>query len=175
MRTDGTTNKNPSSAQLLVDNFASAVGVSYASDVLPEGNARAGLSPYTAKLIGRYSFSEGGLKGLSVGTNLRWESGKVIGYGQTTKLFNFAGLQNYPGQVSDLSKEYKTGSVIAGGAFINYSRRILNNNVRWKIQLNAQDFFSEQGLRRVAVNGDGSPVWALNPPRAYELSNSFDF
>jgi len=47
--------------------------------------------------------------------------------------------------------------------------------VRWKIQLNAQDLFSEQGLRRVAVNGDGSPIWALNPPRAYELSNSFDF
>ena len=28
---------------------------------------------------------------------------------------------------------------------------------------------------RVAVNGDGSPVWTLNPPRAYELTNSFDF
>lgn len=175
LRVDGTNNRNPSTSQLLVDNFANAVGVSYASDVLPEGNARAGLSPYTAKLTGRYSFPEGWIKGVSVGTNLRWESGKVIGYGQTTKLFNFGGLQNYPGQVSDLSREYKTGSVIAGGAFLNYSRRILNNKVRWKIQLNAQDLFSEQGLRRVAVNGDGSPVWALNPPRAYELSNSFDF
>ena len=175
MRVDGTNNKNPSTSQLLIDNFASVVGVSYASDVLPEGNARAGLSPYTAKLIGRYSFSEGRLKGLSIGTNLRWESGKVIGYGQTTKLFNFGGLQNYPGQVSDLSREYKTSAVIAGGMFINYSRRILNNKVRWKIQLNAQDLFSEQGLRPVAVNGDGTPVWALNPPRVFELSNSFEF
>ena len=175
LRTDGTNSRNPSTAQLLVDNFASGVGASYAADVLPEGNARAGLSPYTAKLIGRYNVSEGRLRGLSLGTSLRWESGKVIGYGQTTKLFNFGGLQNYPGQVSDLSREYKTGSVIAGGTFINYSRRILGNRVRWKVQLNAQDLFSEQGLRRVAVNGDGSPVWALNPPRAYELSNSFDF
>ena len=175
MRADGTTNKNPSTSQLLVDNFASVVGVSYASDVLTEGNQRAGLSPYTAKLTGRYNVADGRLKGLSLGTNLRWESGKVIGYGQTTKLFNFGGLQNYPGLVSDLSREYKTGSVIAGGAFIHYSWRILSNKVRWKIQLNAQDLFSAQGLRRVAVNGDGSPVWALNPPRAYELSNSFDF
>ena len=175
LRTDGTNNRNPSTAQLLVDSFATGVGASYAADVLPEGNARAGLSPYTAKLVGRYSLSEGKLKGLSLGTSLRWESGKVIGYGQTTKAFNFGGLQNYPGQVSDLSREYKTGAVIAGGTFINYSRRILNNKVRWKIQLNAQDLFSEQGLRRVAVNGDGSPIWALNPPRAYELSNSFDF
>lgn len=175
LRTDGTNSRNPSTAQLLVDSFATGVGASYAADVLPEGNARAGLSPYTAKLVGRYSLSEGKLKGLSLGTNLRWESGKVIGYGQTTKAFNFGGLQNYPGQVSDLSREYKTGAVIAGGTFINYSRRILNNKVRWKIQLNAQDLFSEQGLRRVAVNGDGSPIWALNPPRAYELSNSFDF
>lgn len=175
MRTDGTTNRNPSSAQLLADNFASVVGVSYASDVLTEGNKRAGLAPYTAKLTGRRSFSDGWLKGVSAGTSLRWESGKVIGYGQTTKLFNFGGLQNYPGQVSDLSREYRTGPVLAGGAFVTYSRRILNNKARWKIQLNAQDLFSEQGLRRVAVNGDGSPVWALNPPRAYELSNSFDF
>jgi hypothetical protein len=175
MRVDGTTSKNPSTSQLLIDNFASVVGVSYASDVLTEGNQRAGLSPYTAKLTGRYNFADGILKGLSFGTNLRWESGKVIGYGQTTKLFNFGGLQNYPGLVSDLNREYKTGSIIAGGTFVSYSRRILKNKVRWKIQLNAQDLFSEQGLRRVGVNGDGSPVWALNPPRAYELTNSFDF
>jgi len=77
--------------------------------------------------------------------------------------------------VSDLNTEYKTGQVLAGGMMLNYTRRILNNRVRWKVQLNAQDLFSEQGLRRVAVNGDGSPVWAVSPPRAYELSNSFDF
>lgn len=172
MRVDGTTT---SSSQLLKDNFASVVGVSYASDILTEGNARAGLSPYTAKLIGRYRFTAGRLKGVSVGANLRWESGKVVGYGQTTKLFNFGGLENYSGLVSDLSKEYKTGSIIAGGMFISYSRPILKNRLRWKIQLNAQDLFSAQGLRQNAVNGDGSPIWALNPPRSYELTNTFEF
>jgi hypothetical protein len=175
MRRDGTNKLNPSTAQLMQDFFAGGVGASYVADIAPEGTARGGLSPYTAKLNGRYSFSEGRLKGLSLGTNLRWESGKVIGYGTTTMLYNFGGLENYPGQASDLSKEYMTGSLIAGGMFINYSRRVLNNKVRWKIQLNAQDLFSEQGLRRVAVNGDGSPVWAMSPSRAYELTNSFDF
>jgi len=105
MRIDGTRAPAVSNSQLLRDNFASVVGVSYASDILPAGNARAGLSPYTGKLVGRYSFTEGRLKGLGIGTSLRWESGKVIGYGQTTKALNFGGLEGYLGLVSDLNTE----------------------------------------------------------------------
>jgi hypothetical protein len=126
-------------------------------------------------VVGRYRFSEGRLKGVSVGANLRWESAKIIGYGETSRIFNFGGLENYSGRASDLSVEYRTDPVIAGGMFVGYTRKIFRNKVQWRVQLNAQNIFSETGLRAIAANADSSPVWAMNPPRVYELTNSFQF
>jgi outer membrane receptor protein involved in Fe transport len=175
LRVDGTNNTTVSSSTPLTNQFVSAIAANWVNEVLSEGTSNRGISPYTAKLVGRYSFSEGRLKGLGIGTNLRWESGKVIGYGQKTAAFNFGGLENYAGPASDLSKEFKSDTVIAGGMVLNYSRKILNDRVRWKIQCNAQNLFSKTGLRAVAANSDGSPVWAVSPPRTYELANSFEF
>jgi hypothetical protein len=175
LRVDGTNNANPSSSTLLTTQFVNAIAGNWVNEILSEGTSNRGISPYTGKLVGRYSFTEGRLKGLGLGSNLRWESGKVIGYGQKTTAFNFGGLENYAGPASDLSREYKTGSVIAGGIVLSYSRRILSDRVRWKIQFNAQNLFNKIGLRAVAANADGSPVWAVSPPRGYELTNSFDF
>ena len=175
LRVDGTNNKNPSSSTLLTTQFVNTIAANWVNEVLAEGTSNRGIAPYTGKLVGRYSFTEGRLKGLGIGTNLRWESGKVIGYGQKTTSFNFGGLENYAGPASDLTKEYKSGSIIAGGMVLNYSRKIMSDRVRWKIQFNAQNLFSKTGLRAVAANSDGSPIWAVAPPRAYELSNSLDF
>jgi outer membrane receptor for ferric coprogen and ferric-rhodotorulic acid len=175
LRVDGTNNTNPSSSTLLTNQFVSAIAANWVNEVLSEGTSNRGIAPYTGKLVARYSFTAGRLKGLGVGTNLRWESGKVIGYGQKTTAFNFGGLENYAGPASDLTRDYKSDSIIAGGMVLNYSRKIMSDRVRWKIQVNAQNLFSKTGLRAAAANSDGSPVWAVSPPRAYELSNSFDF
>jgi hypothetical protein len=172
---DGTNNTTTSSSTPLTNQFVSAIAANWVNEILSEGTSNRGIAPYTGKLVGRYSFTAGRLKGLGIGTNLRWESGKVIGYGQKTAPFNFGGLENYAGPASDLTKEYKSDAIIAGGMVLNYSRKIMSDRVRWKIQLNAQNLFSKTGLRAVAANSDGSPVWAVSPPRAYELSNSFDF
>ena len=126
-------------------------------------------------MVGRYAFTEGRLRGFVLGTNLRWESSKVVGYANTTKVLSVGGLQNYPVIVSDVAREYRTDPVFAGGAFASYSRRILGDKVRWKVQLNAQDVFSKVGLRVIAANGDGSPIWAMSPSRAYELTHRFEF
>jgi hypothetical protein len=175
LRVNGTTDAI-SSSDLLKTNFANSVLSRYGSEIASEGTSNRGVAPYSAKLVGRYGFSEGSLKGLSIGTNLRWESGKVVGYGTATKNLSIGGVENYPVIVSDpSSREYRTDPVFAGGAFASYSRRIFSNKIRWKVQFNAQDLFSKVGLRVIAANGDGSPVWAMSPSRAYELSNSFEF
>jgi outer membrane receptor protein involved in Fe transport len=175
LRVDGTNSTTASSSTPLTTQFVSAIAANWVNEILSEGTSNRGIAPYTGKLVGRYSFTAGSLKGLGLGTNLRWESGKVIGYGQKTAAFNIGGLENYSGPASDLTKEYKSDPIIAGGMVLNYSRKIMNDRVRWKIQCNAQNLFSKTGLRAVAANSDGSPVWAVSPPRAYELSNSFEF
>ncbi len=175
MRVDGSSGSTVSSSNLLQTNFANTIAGNFVSELLREGVSNRGISDYTAKLVGRYKFNDGRLKGFTVGANLRWESGKVLGYGRVPTTFNFGGLQNYPGLINDLENEYRGKSVIAGGMFVSYGRRIFNNKVNWRVQLNAQELFSEQGLRVFAANGDGSPVYAIAPPRSFQLTNSFDF
>ncbi|HEY1068903.1 MAG TPA: hypothetical protein VGE52_22470, partial [Pirellulales bacterium] len=173
LRLDGTT--TTAASNRLVDQFASVIASNYVNEILKEGISNRGISEYTARLVGRYKFLEGAFKGLTIGTNLRWESGKVLGYAQKDTTFNFGGLSNYPGRVSDTSKEYRGSTQLSGGMFLSYGRRIFGGKVGWRVQLNAQNLFGEKGLRVFAANPDGSPIWAMAPARTFELSNSFEF
>lgn len=173
LRADGTT--TTASSMRLVDTFANTIAGNYVNEILKEGISNRGISEYTARLVGRYKFLEGGLKGLTVGTNLRWESGKVLGYAQKNTTFNFGGLENFPGRVSDTSQEHRGDPALSGGMFLSYGRRIFSGKINWRVQLNAQNLFGETGLRVFAANPDGSPIWAMAPARTFELSNSFEF
>jgi hypothetical protein len=176
LRLDGTTGAaGTASSTLLRDQFANNLAALWVNEIQNEGTSNRGISPYNLKLVGRYKFVEGRLKGLNIGTNLRWESAKIIGYGRAPFTFNFGGLSNYAGEVSNPTKEYKSDRVIAGGMVVSYSRKIWNERVRWRLQLNAQNLFNETGLRPIGANPDGSAIWARNPDRVYELSNSFEF
>ena len=173
LRADGTT--TTASSTRLMDTFVNTIAGNYVNEILKEGISNRGVSEYTARLVGRYKILEGGLKGLTVGTNLRWESGKVLGYAQKDTTFNFGGLENFPGRVSDTAKEHRGDPTLSGGMFLSYGRRIFGGRIGWRVQLNAQNVFGEQGLRVFAANPDGSPIWAMAPARSFELSNSFEF
>lgn len=173
LRIDGT---NAGTSTLVETRFVDTIAANYVNEILGEGTANRGIAEYSAKLVARYKFLEGALNGLSVGANLRWESGKILGYGRVPSTFNFGGLDNYPGIVSDVANEHIGDSIIAGGMFVGYNRKIFNDKVRWRVQLNAQNIFNnEQGLRVIAANGDGSPIYGVAPPISFELSNSFEF
>jgi hypothetical protein len=59
---------------------------------------------------------------------------------------------------------------------VSCNRKVFNDRVRWRVQLNAQHIFNrEQGMRVIAANADGSPVGGIAPPKTFELSNSFEF
>ena len=176
LRIDGTNGNTTSTSTLIQARFVDTIASNYVNEILGEGTSNRGIAEYTSKLVARYKFNDGMLKGLNVGANLRWESGKIIGYGEIPASFDFGGLSNFPGIVSDVGNEYVGDSIIAGGMFVSYTRKIFNDRVRWRVQLNAQNIFNtEQGLRVIAANGDGSPVWGVAQPRTYELSNSFEF
>ena len=173
LRADGST--TTASSTRLVDTFVNTIAGNYVNEILKEGISNRGISEYTARLVGRYKFTEGRLRGLTLGSNLRWESGKVLGYAQKETTFNFGGLSNFPGRVSDTTREYRGDPQLAGGMFASYGRRIFGGRIGWRVQFNAQNLFGEHGLRVFAANPDGSPIWAMAPARTYELSNSFEF
>ena len=173
LRTDGT---NTGSATLIETRFVDTIASNYVNEIISEGTANRGIAEYTAKLVARYKFLEGALNGLTIGANLRWESGKILGYGRIPATFDFGGLDNFPGVVSDVANEHVGDNIIAGGMFVSYNRKIFNDKIRWRVQLNAQNIFnSEKGLRVIAANGDGSPIYGIAQPNTFELSNSFEF
>jgi hypothetical protein len=155
--------------------FADNVGAEYTAGTAFIGTSNRGVSEYTSTAVARYKFVEGALKGLTIGANLRWESGKIIGYKLKPATLNFGGLDNYAGQVYDVDAPYESDAVLTGGMQASYRRKIFSGRVMWRVQLNAQNLFSETGLRTIGANSDGSPVYGMNPARAYELSNTFEF
>jgi len=135
--------------------------------------------PYTLQIaaiaVTEGAHIEGSLKGLTIGTNLRWESGKIIGYRLKPATFSFGGLDNYAGQTYDVDAPFTSKAILTGGMQTSYRCKIYGGRIGWRVQFNAQNLFSETGLRKIGANSDGSPVWGIAPARAFELSNSFEF
>lgn len=175
LRTDGTNSTNPSTSTLLSESFRNTVASNYISNIVTEGTSNVGVPEYLATLVANYKFREGFLKGFSVGGNLRWESSKIFGYQQIDTVYNLGGLENEPGKVADITHPWMSDPVITGGLMFNYARKIFDDRVNWKVQLNAQNLFSEHGLRIIRVNPDNSPVWGIARPLTFTLSNTFDF
>ncbi len=175
LRTDGSTNANPSTATLISTSFANAVAANYVGNILKEGTSNPGISEYTFRLVTNYAFRQGPLKGFSIGANAGWEKGKIVGFALLNTTFNVGGLDNYAGTVSDPNRPFIRSSTLSGGAFAGYRKKIYGDKVMWKIQLNAQNLFGEHGLRQISINPDQSKVWGVAQPRTWELSNSFDF
>jgi outer membrane receptor for ferric coprogen and ferric-rhodotorulic acid len=96
-----------------------------------EGAVRA-VRRETANLTTRYSFTQGGLRGLSVGTSARYALGKAR-----------AGLSS--GGVVVLPPT-KTDDYVLVNPFVSYRRKVLGRN--WTLQLNVNNVFnlhSDQG------------------------------
>ena len=136
-----------------------------------EGVAAPSQRKYRMSFLTNYTFQEGRFRGWSVGGSQRWASKAAIGY------FGYAAV---PGS-STINRADVTRPVWDEGQFttdfwVSYSRRILNDKVRMKIQFNIDNVFEDGGLEPFAVNFDGSP-WAyrIKDPRAFKLTTKFDF
>ncbi|MDQ8198858.1 hypothetical protein QEH56_11890 [Pelagicoccus enzymogenes] len=192
----------------ILKRFNDLVTTLYLSDIAKLGRPNPGISEYNAKLTANYRFTDGKLKGLSVGTNLRWESGKTIGYRvkdvefsvydllsdeDKARISDLSGLtgpggnfdDNLPFQVPDIDNQLVSDSHITGGVMAGYSKKIFNDKVDWKIQLNVQNLFRQgDDLRVIGLNPDWGldpsdphhgEIYGLNNPTTYQLTNSFQF
>lgn len=77
---------------------------------------------------------------------------------------------------------YYTPAYEIFGAMIGYSRKIMNDKVNWKIQLNILNLFDQntvQTLRTVDTrDGNHTPsvaLYRLAEPRTLRLTNTFKF
>jgi hypothetical protein len=128
---------------------------------------------YHASFLTNYSFPTGKLKGVSIGGSQRWESRAAIGfYGKVGDPINSPTVIN----LNDVSRPvYDDGNYFTD-LWISYSRKIFNNKIGWKIQLNVNNATEDGRLMPTQVNFDGTP-WAFRiiDSRQFILTSTFTF
>ena len=128
---------------------------------------------YHASFLTNYSFPGGKLKGVSIGGSQRWESRAAIGFfGKVGDPINSPTVIN----LNDVSRPvYDDGNYFTD-LWISYSRKILNNKIGWKIQLNVNNATEDGRLMPTQVNFDGTP-WAYRiiDSRQFILTSTFTF
>jgi hypothetical protein len=128
---------------------------------------------YHGSFVTNYSFTEGRFKGISLGGAERWESKAAIGfYGKVGDPINSPTVIN----LNDVTRPiYDSGNYYTD-LWIGYSRRIFNNRIGWKLQLNCNNVMEDGRLMPTQVNFDGKP-WAFRiiDSRQFILTSSFTF
>lgn len=157
------------SAQLYYDGVVTPQ-YAIASDL--EGQAAPGQRKYRWSFLTNYNFREGRLKGFAVGGSSRWEDSAIIGY--YGKPNTAAGTTDLT--LSDVTRPIYDDANTYIDLWASYSRRVWNDKVNMKIQLNVVNVFESGGLRIVGVNYDGSPnSFRIIDPRQFILTTTFDF
>ena len=114
-----------------------------------------------------YSFTEGILAGGSIGGAIRWEDEAATGY-------FYSVVDGISGP--DVNRPYFDDGLFSGDLWINYERKIWDDKVDWKVQLNIRNLVGESGDIPVRTNPDGQvAVIRIPNPRTIYLSNTFSY
>jgi iron complex outermembrane recepter protein len=130
----------------------------------------------------RYSFLRGPLKGFFAGGSYLWRASAVLGYGsKIAKGSELAFTQGFIGPndtlaISDIDKPISGPAYTELDGFFGYSRRIWQNKIQWRVQLNIRNLFDDRDRipQRVLSTGEVA-VFTLPDTRTFILTNSFLF
>jgi hypothetical protein len=128
---------------------------------------------YRASFLTNYNFTGGKLKGFAVGGSERWESRAAIGfYGKVGDPINSPTVIN----LNDVNRPvYDSGNYFTD-LWISYSRKVFNNKIGWKLQLNVNNLFGEEDLLPFAATAAGVNRWTYQRQRqSWALQAAFTF
>ncbi|MBK1878813.1 TonB-dependent receptor [Pelagicoccus mobilis] len=125
-----------------------------------------------------YRFSrEGKMKGWSVGGAWRWQDEVAVGFRNgfiDASQYGATGLDDVP--VVDVTQPIYAPSTENLDLWFAYKRKIFDDKVDWRIQLNVRNVLDNDDLIVTAVDPDGLPtrVRIMNPMN-FMLTSTFDF
>lgn len=132
------------------------------------GRPRPQNKEWTWNSLATYEFTSGRLKGLTVGSTIRWADKSAIG---------FQGIVGSDGVVRalDYDKPVYDPSRFSFDFMAAYNLRLFKDKVRTRIQLNCRDAFLNRGLRATAWQPEGYPAtFRIIDGRQWVLSTTFD-
>ncbi len=136
-----------------------------------DGKPSIQLAKWHASGLTNYTFTEGPLKGFSIGGGARYIEKSVIGNPAIT---NAAGLITG----LDLAHPYYSGGYISFDAWIGYTTKVsfFGDKKVLSFQLNGRDLEQSGGFRPIAANSDGAhSVYRIVQPRTFYLTTKLEF
>lgn len=147
--------------------------VPFATAIATEGSASAEQRKWRANLVTNYTFRQDSpfgerLKGFGLGGAVRWQDKLGIGYPSTRNPDLSVNI--------DLAHPYYAPAETNFDAWVSYERKVWNNRINWKVQLNARNLVGSTDPIGVGVQpwGDFSVV-RLAPEKRWYLTNTFTF
>jgi hypothetical protein len=145
------------------------VGSEFTSRRLQEGTNVPELREWRVNAISNYDFTEGRLKGFSVGGGVRWQDTIVIGYrplpGRTASDVSF-----------DIANPYRGPTETNVDLWIGYGRRNVWRGIDWRVQLNVRNVAQHDSLIPITTQPDGTPAgYRIAPVETWTVSNVFKF
>jgi hypothetical protein len=148
-----------------------SVGGNYFKQVALAGSDNPEVREYRVNIVGNYTFNEGRFKGFNVGGALRWQDEAAIRY---PVVYQEAFGATVP--IADVSSPYFDNGHEFFDAWLGYRRKIFDDKVNWRIQLNIRNVFADSDPVPIQTQPDGSIVRVSIPvPRQFVLSNTFSF
>ena len=134
---------------------------------------------YRATATTRYAFSRGLLRGAFLGSTYVWRSPAAVGFATKTitdNEFAVPGVNAGPIEINDLSRPLRGGALTSFDVFLGYSRRLLQNKLLWRVQLNVRNALGRDDplIQRALTDGSGA-IYTAQQPRLFILTNSFAF
>ena len=161
----------PASQRTFAQDLESTAGplVPFNTARASEGAASPEQRKWRANFVANYTFAKDSfLKGWNVGAGLRWQDRIAIGYP--------ASRDSRGSVVIDVKNPYYDSAETNVDAFVGYTRKIWQDRIEWKVQLNARNMVGTSDPIPVTVQPWGDPaIMRVPPEKRWYLTNTFSF
>ena len=132
-----------------------------------QGSKSPEIRKWRFNFVNNYRFTEGRLKGWNVGGAVRWQDKAAIGY----PVISIGSQGQY-----DVTKPYYGPTETNFDGWVGYARRLWNDRIGWKVQLNVRNI----GVRNRLIPVSAQPYGEIDTYRTgasmtWSLTNSFSF
>ncbi len=157
-----------STTRTVGEQFSAAVGSRLYPALAADGRKSLDQAAWNWNFVTNYKFSDGRFKGFAVGGSMRWSDKRAIGYALT---------EDAEGNViTDLNQPFYGDESFNLGLHASYGKKIFDDTVDWKIQLNIQNLIGDDDRVAIRTNPDGNrAAFRVGREQVIRLANTFKF